>query len=346
MASKASNSSNDEMSDTTPVQVYILLGQSNMLGRGKVEGSTVGSLSYAVKEKKKYPYLMDERGDWTVSDNVRHVSVTSTGRAPMKVCNNEWMTVKGCATIGPEMGIGHYVGQQTINENDKTAQPLVLLLKSCFMDRSLGYSLLPPNSLPFDFEKDGETWHYAGYGESPMKWIKGTVPEPIPGNYAGLQYDVDVANAKQVLADLNTYFPGHSSFNIVGFFWWQGDKDRKNARHASRYEHNLANLIRQLRVDFDSPNAKFVCATLGQTCKENDEGTDGQILRAQLAVDGTNGDSKYCEFQGNVATVYSHPLCHGGASHNHYNENAEAFMDVGEAMGLAMVKMLQANEER
>ncbi|MDP6114890.1 MAG: hypothetical protein QGG53_23760, partial [Planctomycetota bacterium] len=38
-----------------PVQVYILLGQSNMLGFGKInpkKGKAEGSLTHAVKEKK------------------------------------------------------------------------------------------------------------------------------------------------------------------------------------------------------------------------------------------------------------------------------------------------------
>jgi hypothetical protein len=37
-----------------PVQVYILMGQSNMLGFGKINGGN-GSLTHAVKEKMKYP---------------------------------------------------------------------------------------------------------------------------------------------------------------------------------------------------------------------------------------------------------------------------------------------------
>ncbi|MEE2713250.1 MAG: hypothetical protein VX913_10795, partial [Planctomycetota bacterium] len=44
-----------------PVQVYILLGQSNMLGFGKVKGAE-GSLEHAVKEKGLYPYLVDDDG--------------------------------------------------------------------------------------------------------------------------------------------------------------------------------------------------------------------------------------------------------------------------------------------
>ena len=45
--------------------------------------------------------------------------------------------------------------------------------------------------------------------------------------------------------------------------------------------------------------------------------------------------------KGNVATVYSKPLCHGGASNSHYDGNAQTYMDVGLAMGEAMVKLLK-----
>ena len=133
--------------------------------------------------------------------------------------------------------------------------------------------------------------------------------------------------------------PGAKKYEIAGFFFWQGDKDRYNAGHASRYEKNLVHLIKQLRKDFDAPKAKFVCATLGQT-KKAAEGAEGLILRAQLAVDGRAG--KYEEFKGNVASVYTHPLSKGGASNGHYGGNAETYMNVGEAMGQAMVELLKA----
>ena len=73
--------------------------------------------------------------------------------------------------------------------------------------------------------------------------------------------------------------------------------------------------------------------------RKGDTGNDGKILDAQLAVDGNTG--KYPEFKGNVATVYSHPLSKGGASNSHYNGNAETYMNVGEAMGRAMVELLK-----
>ena len=58
-----------------------------------------------------------------------------------------------------------------------------------------------------------------------------------------------------------------------------------------------------------------------------------------LAVDGTSG--KYPDFKGNVASVYTHPLSKGGSSGGHYSGNAETYMNVGEAMGKAMVELLK-----
>ena len=227
-----------------------------------------------------------------------------SGTGPMRQFNNEWMTIKG-GRIGPEYGIGYCVGE--------AVDAPVLILKSCIGNRSLGWDLLPPGSERYEVEekdkKTGETktFVYAGYKDSPAKWERGTEPKPI-GWYAGMQYDGDVANAKKVLAELDKYYPGAKGYEVAGFFFWQGDKDRYNAAHASRYEQNLVHFIKQLRKDFDAPDAQFVCATLGQTAK-GAEGNEGLIFEAQLAVDGASG--KYPEFKGNVATVYSKPLCHG-----------------------------------
>ena len=77
-----------------PVQVYVLLGQSNMLGFGKVNGGD-GSLEHAVKEKKLYPYLVDDGGNWTERKDVRNVRVMGSGTGDMKLFNNEWMTITG-----------------------------------------------------------------------------------------------------------------------------------------------------------------------------------------------------------------------------------------------------------
>ncbi len=313
-----------------PVQVFIIMGQSNTLEMGRVKGDKEGSLEYAVKSQKLYPFMVDDSGKWTTRKDVRNVHVMgSGGPGKTRLMRNDWLTVSG-SKIGIEQGIGHQIG-------DALDAP-VLVLKSSIGNRALGWDLLPPGSKGFEFtDSKGVTWVHPGYKGSPEKWKKGETPKPI-GWYAGLQYDGDVARAKDVLKNLSKYYPGATEFEVAGFLWWQGDRDSRSAALSSRYEKNLVHLIKTLRKEFNAPKAKFVCASLGQTKKGATDG-GGKILNAVLAVDGKSG--KYPEFKGNVASVYTHTLSKGGSSGGHYSGNAETYMNVGLAMGEAMVKLIE-----
>jgi hypothetical protein len=313
-----------------PVKVYILMGQSNMLEFGKLAGDADGTLEHAVKSEGLYPYLIDDAGKWTERQDVRNVAVMgSGGPGKTQVRKNEWLTVSG--NVGVETGIGHQMGHL----HDEP----VLILKSAIGNRSLGWDLLPPGSPSYEFTdpKDGKTYVYAGYGQSPDRWEKGTEPKPI-GWQAGLQYDGDVARAKEVLDNLDTYYPGAKEYEVAGFFWWQGDKDRYNLGHAQQYERNLVNLLKSLRKDFNAPHAKMVVATLGQTDKDNAAGTEKEIIAAKFAF---SDPAKHPEFKGDVATVYTHPLSMGSSSNAHYGGNAKTYMNVGQAMAQAMVDLMK-----
>ena len=323
---------------TKKVKVFIIMGQSNTLEMGKVKGDKEGSLEYAVKKESLYPFMVDDAGDWTVREDVRNVHVMgSGGPGRTSVKRNDWLTVSG-GKIGIETGIGHQLG----NAIDEP----VLILKTAIGNRSLGWDLLPPGSPSYEYDlevKDKatkklqtKTFVYAGYGQSPDKWEKGTEPRPI-GWKAGVQYDGDIARAKEVLSKLDEFYPGAKGYEIAGFLWWQGDKDRYNEGHAAMYEKNLKNLIASLRKDFDAPKAKFVCATLGQTSKENAKGNEKLILDAMLAISDA---SKYPKLKGEVATVYTNPISMGSSSNAHYGGNAKTYMNVGLAMGEAMVELL------
>ena len=305
-----------------PVQVFICMGQSNMLNFGKKK-----MLETACKDGK-YSYLMDDSGAWTVRKDVRNIQVMGSGDGKAKTLKNEWMTVSG--NVGVEMGIGHHLGH--------AIDAPVMILKSAIGNRSLGWDLLPPGSPRYSFEGAEQP----GYKETiKSKKDKSIVPFVKGGDclqwYAGLQYDGDVRRAKEVLDNLSKHYPGATKFEVAGFFWWQGDKDFRNKAHAAMYEKNLINLIAALRKDFNAPNAKFVCATLGQT-KKDAGGTLGQILKAKMAIADY---SKYPDNKGKVATVYTNPVIKGGSSSGHYSGNAETYMNVGELMGAAMVDLLK-----
>jgi len=314
---------------TKPVQVFILLGQSNMLGFGRVgPAKQQGTLTYLTQKKGEYPHLVDEDGNWTQRKDVRYVQVMHR-RGKMSLLRNEWLTVKG-RHIGPELQFGHIMGH--------VLDAPVLVLKSCIGNRSLGWDLLPPGSERFEFQ--GRI--YAGYKDSPSSWEKGTKPKPVNW-YAGKQYDDDVANAKTVLKNLKTYYPGYKGrgYEVAGFVWWQGHKDQ-NAAHAGRYEQNLVRLIKTLRKDFSAPQAKFVLATIAFGGKDL-KGHGLTIAKAQLAVSGETG--KYPEFKGNVKTIDARPFWRDKSvspsrAGYHYNHNAETYMLVGDALGRAMAELL------
>lgn len=340
------------------------MGQSNMLGEGKKAGTTTGSLQYAVETEHKYAYLWDAvHKNYSTSKNVRNVFVMGAGGmdAAITLQHNEFMTaatdkpgpVPGMhsaakGTIGPELGIGFALGHAMPAE-------AVMTLKSCIGNRALGWDLLPVTTKRSTYvvvdpkTKMNETWIYAGYHDTPEKWLNGTVPVARPW-YAGIQYDGDVNRSGLVLGDIASFYPGAECFEVAGFFWWQGDRDSRDMGLSTHYEANLVTLIEQLRLQFHAPAAPFVTASLGQTVLGSTAG-DGLILDGMLNV-GCNGAGagggatakcKYPQFKGNVAAVYTHPLLHSpGSSGAHYGGDAETYMNVGEAMGAAMVEMLKA----
>ena len=312
-----------------PVKVFILMGQSNMLGFGRVGPEDKnGTLTYLTKKEGKYPHLVDDDGNWTERKDVRYVQTTVGHR-------QHWLTVQG-AHIGPELQFGCVMGH-VLDEP-------VLVLKACIGNRSLGWDLLPPGSKQFTFE--GRV--YAGYKETPLSWVEGE-PKKKVNWYAGKQYDTDTANAKAVLSDLSKYYPGYQDqgYEVAGFVFWQGHKDQ-NAAHASRYEQNLVHFIKTLRRDFDAPKAKFVLATIAFGGKEL-KGHGLTIANAQLAVSGEKG--KYPEFEGNVKTIDARPFWRdksvspSGAGY-HYNHNAETCMEVGNALGRAMADLIRDEHKK
>ena len=301
-----------------PVQVILIMGQSNTLEMGKVTPEL----------GKKYPFLADDAGAWTTRKDVRNVSVM-TGRKG--IYRNDWMTISN-NKIGIEIGVGHQVG-------DAIEAP-VMVLKSSIGNRSLGWDLLPPGTPRYSHNGKEEP----AYGETfQSKKDKTIVPYVKGGDclqwYAGKQYDDDVANAKKILADLGKYYPGAKSYEVAGIVWWQGDKDMRNASHTAEYEKNLVRLVKALRKDFNAPKAAFVCASLGQTDADDTKSGHGKIMQAMKNF----ASGKYkSELGDNIGFVYSKPLLDApSGSSGHYGGNAKTYMNVGLGLGKEMAKQLQ-----
>lgn len=283
-----------------PVQVFIMMGQSNMLGFGNA-----GALKGIAAEK--YPYLVDDGGTWNVRKDVRN-----TFFCMGKLRYNDWLTAEngnGSGKFGPEIGIGNYLGQ--------VLDAPVLILKSCVGNRALGWDLLPPSAVGTG--AGGKS--YQGDSESSNRKVKAN----RDGWYAGLQYDQDVGAAQDALKDLSTYYPDAKEYEVAGFFWWQGNAEGKGS--VENYDKNLAYLFKDLKKDFNAPNAKFVCATLGEHDKS-------ATLSQKMFTFAELPESK-----DKTAVFYSKPVSTGGSG-GHYGGSAETYMNVGEGMGKAMVELL------
>jgi hypothetical protein len=285
-----------------------------------------GTLDTVVKTDKKFPHLIDDKGNWTVRKDVWYKGVVTATA-------NKWLTVgcgAGASSIGPELQFGHIMGYY----HDEP----VIIIKASQGNRSLGWDILPPGSKSFKF--DGRT--YAGYKDTTPSWIEGQPKKPVNW-YAGKQYDDFVKGTHDVLDNFAKNFPQYKDqgYEIAGFVWWQGHKDG-GAAHASRYEQNLVNLIKAYRAEFKAPKAPFVIATIGFGGWEM-KGHHVTVAKAQLAVSGEKG--KYPDFVGNVLTVETRGFWKDASisprdQDFHYNGNAETYLNVGDALGRGMVKLL------
>ena len=158
--------------DTTkPVKVFILSGQSNMVGMGVISPlGTLGTLETVTKTDGLFPWLIDDEDDWTVRNDVMY-------RGVVTAIGDGFLTPGFGASgsvIGPELGFGHVMGYYY-------DEP-VIVLKSSQGNRSISWDYAPPSTPRFDY--DGYT--YAAYGESPDRWLTGTGPSPFRW-YAGKQ---------------------------------------------------------------------------------------------------------------------------------------------------------------
>jgi len=295
----------EEADMSKPVQVFIMMGQSNMLGFGNA-GKLKGSAA------ENYPYLVDDAGNWVVRKDVRNVFFCMA-----KLRYNDWLTAEngnGSGKFGPEVGIGNYLGH--------VLDAPVLILKSCVGNRALGWDLLPPSAVGTG--SGGKS--YQGDSESSNRKVSEKV-KAANGWYAGLQYDQDVGAAQNALKNLATYYPGATEYEVAGFFWWQGNAE-KGKGNVETYDKNLAYLFNDLKKDFNAPNAKFVCATLGEHDK------NATLSKKMFAF------ADMPEFEDQAAVFYSKPVSKGGSG-GHYGGDPDTYMKVGEGMGKAMVELLK-----
>jgi Carbohydrate esterase, sialic acid-specific acetylesterase len=312
------------------VKVFILLGESNMVGAGQKRGKVEGTLEYTVMNEMKFTHLVDSNQEWRTRPDVRYVAVKND----MNVERNEWLGPSSDHFFfGPELQLGYILGE--------LYEEPVLLLKAASGHHSLGGDLLPPGSPE---HKYGE-WIYPGYGGTPRRWPYYADPTPQTTWYAGHAYDTTISNIQSILERIGDFYPRAIDYKIEGIAIWQGDSDQRDSAYSSMYQRNLRNLIASLRIDLQAPNAKVAIASIGQKGQAMD-GNALEVYESQMLM-----GSLYEDFQGNVMSIdirssWRGPFLPGHYGNSsmmdtaHYGNNAETVMEVGNALGLALAKLL------
>ena len=266
-----------------------------------IEGK--GDLVTLTKKDKKFPYLIDDQGKWTVRNDVFYKEARlrpDSAGSPLSATSNNGVSV------GPELGFGYVMG--TFHDEQ------VLLIKTAQGNRSLDFDFRPPSSGRADAANE----------------------------YEGLEYRLMVKGVRETLDKIDKILPGYKGqgYEIAGFGWFQGHKDSGSTKED--YEKNLVNLINDLRKEFKTPKMPAVVATVGFHGYRLVDGPWKGVWAAQMAVGDPKQHPEFAGTVASVDTrdfwreVEESPR----EQDYHYNRNPETYLLVGEAMGRAMVRML------
>ena len=295
------------------LKIFILAGQSNMEGTGTVKGPVGTMEAYAKSNPSKYAHLLDASGEAIPRNDVWVVDISHKPRQGFLTTG----FAKQADLIGPEYAFGHILG-------DYFSEP-VLIVKSAWGGKSLYNDFLPPSAQDY--------------------------PKPQQAGDTGFYYQEILRHVSEITQNLDKYCPRFtgSKFEIAGFGWHQGWNDRIKPAAVDAYESNLAHLIRDLRKDLAIDKLPFVIANTGIGGWELEKRYKARVekhVEGQLAVG--NGE-KYPEFAGNVAGVETRDFWKdptltpspNGRQGFHWNRDWETFYQIGEGMGLAMIKLLE-----
>jgi len=116
-------------SEDSPVQVFLLVGQSNMQGKGKLDH--LRQLATDPETAERYGHLIQPDGSWVVRDDVWIWYMGKTGALTVGYASPE-------DRFGPELEIGHLLGE--------AIDAPVLLIKIAWGGKSLAVDFRPPGA--------------------------------------------------------------------------------------------------------------------------------------------------------------------------------------------------------
>lgn len=323
----------------SPVQVYILAGQSNM--EGKAQNKLLEYQATAPETKEKFAHLRKD-GKWIEREDV---FINYLGR-------------RGKLTIGygsrDRTGVELEFGTVMANHFEEP----VLLIKTAWGGHSLFRNFRPPSvGLPSNESLEAELANAQKAVQRNNEKHKRDNPMPtmdeIKSKY-GLSYREMMKEVQETLKNRDELFPELKGreLKIAGFVWFQGWNDQYGGAEAE-YASNMTHFIRDIRKDFGVPKLPVVIGVMGQNGSKESQGAMKVIQDAQIGMEAVEG------FQGNVKAVRTDVLIDKaaealypdwkkdisawekvGSDHGyHYLGSAIWFNRMGGAFGEAMLEL-------
>ncbi len=155
----------------------------------------------------------------------------------------------------------------------------------------------------------GKSLHYdfrppsAGPYELSKAQADGKDAQQIKDN-AGLNYRMMNNAVQEVLKDLTKHHPDYDAgvgYEMAGFVWFQGFNDQFDPAFHGNYKTNMISFVKDVRKDYNAPNMPFVIGVLGTSA------TKEEVDKNPVSV-GQREAAAAPEFKDNVASVESYPF--------------------------------------
>ncbi len=328
------------------IKVFVLIGQSNMVGYGYSEegGNPAwtpenglpktmmggpGSLRYLANNNlyPEYDYTSllvnpanpansawktrpDVKVWWEqgVSGNLNGAEGLGDLGPPFRGGSTDW--------FGPEYGFGQVIGDFYSGANEAP----VLIIKTAWGGHSLGGNFRPP----------------------------GAVADR--GGVVGASYNEIFDNARLILNNLSAKFPAGLypefaavgyRYQIVGLALHQGYTDRVAANLSPEYQDNLPDFIHDVRGAFGKPDMPFAIASTGMDTtfvEPSPHPNYSEVEQAQLwAVgDAPPANVRSSDTRSFMETAVNSPRNQGF----HWHGNARSYFRIGLTLGDDMVELL------
>lgn len=278
-----------------PLKVFILSGQSNMVGMANIKTFTAIGMDPVTAPMLKD--LLDKDGKPVVCDQV-YICKPGDGEGPKAPVERFGKLEEGYgggngSNIGPEYAFGIYM-HKMLNEP-------ILIIKTVRGGRDLFRQFRPPSAGPLPLSEQTI---------AQMKEKGADVDAAQAKNLeeVGYQYRWMMAYIKNVLEDPTRVYPDYDpkdGYEIAGFAWLQGYNDFIGGNYPnvgglkdySEYTRLLGCFIRDIRKELNAPEMPFAVGVFGMGGK-NAEGNIVAFRKAQAAT------AELPEFKGNVTNVF------------------------------------------